>query len=126
MAVTTITTGVGLGGGGVGAAGLVGAGRGVGEAASGAEVGGVGGARVGGAAEGELVRATGLAVGVPSMLMTVLGCRTKKKITAARMTTSPSTSATQGQRFDGSSGPLGGGGATRVISYALSAHSMPQ
>jgi hypothetical protein len=110
-----------VGGGGVGCAGVGVAGTGlgvggssVGVGASVAEAGSVGGTSVaGGPGEEVPARATGFTVGVPSTVTFTVLCRLyRKKPTAMAMISTPSTSAIQGQRFDGSpvsAGGVGGG-----------------
>ena len=72
--------------------------------ASVADAGSVGGTSVAGGPGDAVPAASRLGVGVPSMLMLVVeGRLTKNTITAAATTSNPSTSATHGQRLDGSS-----------------------
>jgi hypothetical protein len=88
----------------VGEAACVGDGAEVAVGASVAEAGRVGGTSVGGGPGDAVLTARRPGVGVPSIVMLVEGRLTKKKITAAATTSKPRTSATHGQRLDGSPG----------------------
>lgn len=97
----------------------VGDGGGVGVGASVAEAGSVGGTSVGGG-DGLPAAATVLGVAVPCTLIVVDDCRfSRKKITARTIMSTPSPSATHGQRLEGSSGYDEGGGATVPIKVHL-------
>jgi len=114
-------------GGEVGVGGSVGDGMGVavgGTAVAvggeGADVASEGGTNVGGGL-GEAARATGFGVGLPSAVMSTPDrARLRKKNTTARTTiNTPNNTATQGQRFEGSSGGRAGAGGTVAMAIRL-------